>query len=682
MKKGAILVAMGAVLAGASSVRAEVKLPSLWSDNMVLQRGRDVPVWGTATGGEKVTVKFAGQEKSATAGVDGKWMVRLAPLKEATGLTLSVAGANTLVFNNVAVGDVYICSGQSNMEYSLGSWSPPDSEPGKKAAAEVAAANYPNIRLFSVPKAIKAEPLSDTVAPASWQVCTPESARNFSAVGYFFGRELHQKLNVPIGLINSSWGGTYAEAWTSRDTLAQMPAYKGGVQAMEEAARATQNIETRMAAWWTNNDPGSKDLAFARADAPDADWKTMKLPALWETAGLVDYNGIAWFRKTIDVPADWAGHDLTLHLGKIDDRDTAFWNGAPVGSTNSYDAARLYKVPGNMVKAGRQTIAVRVLDTGGGGGLYGDDMKLERADAPTNATATNATATNATATNATATNGPISLSGAWKYQATTALEKLPPVPAGFDGNPNQPTVLYNGMIAPLVPFALRGAIWYQGESNAGNAVAYRTLFPAMIRDWRAHFNQGDFGFYFVQLANFLPRAAQPNEGGWAELREAQSMTLALPKTGMATIIDIGQAEDIHPTNKLDVGKRLALAALADTYGQKIESSGPMFSGMKIEGSNVRITFSHAAGLKTKDGGAPQGFIIGEESRTSDGKPDKKFAWADARIEGNTVVLSSELIKNPTTARYAWANNPPTNLYNAADLPAVPFRTDAPTMGTK
>jgi sialate O-acetylesterase len=364
---------------------------------------------------------------------------------------------------------------------------------------------------------------------------------------------------------------------------------------------------------------------------------------------LPNFDGLVWFRREFDLPAGWAGKDLTLSLGPIDDRDTTWVNGTKVGATNEYNAPRNYRVAANILKPGRNVLAVRVLDTGGGGGFYGkpEDVKLQIAG------------DSATA--------PLSLAGEWRYLVSAPLVGLQPPPANFDNNPNGVSVLYNSMIAPLVPFGIKGAIWYQGESNAGRAQQYRTLLPTLVRDWRSRFGVGDFPFYIVQLANFMATEAQPTDPPWAYLREAQMLASQnVPNAGIATAIDIGEAADIHPRNKQDVGRRLALNALALTYKQPVEYSGPRYRSMKIEGDTVRLTFDHAAGMTAK-GGALQGFAIAGA--------DKKFVWADARVEGNTVVVSSPQVKQPVAVRYAWANNPVANLYNLHGLPALPFRTD-------
>ena len=372
----------------------------------------------------------------------------------------------------------------------------------------------------------------------------------------------------------------------------------------------------------------------------------MNLPTGIEAAGLPDFDGVVWFRREIELPEGAAGKDAMLHLGPIDDNDTTFVNGVPIGATEGWQTPRDYKVPGSLLKAGKNTIAVRVLDTGGGGGIYGEASALKLDIAGQDS---------------------LALAGGWLYKDSVPLAKTTPPPARLDGNPNVTTVLYNGMIAPLVPFGIKGAIWYQGESNAGRGKQYQTLLPTMIQDWRTRFGVGEFPFFIVQLANFMQARPQPGESAWAELREAQALTAqTLPKTGLAVAIDIGDAADIHPINKQEVGRRLALSAQSIAYGEKIEYSGPIYRALKVEGGKVRLTFTHAAGLAAKDGQKLQGFAIAGA--------DKKWVWADAVIEGQSVVLSSPQVPNPTMARYNWADNPNGNLINAANLPAVPFRT--------
>ncbi len=643
-------------------------LHPLFTDHMVLQRGVSAPIWGWTKPGAQVTVSISGTSASATAGTDGKWMAKLGLLSAGGPFELTVAGPETVKLSDVLVGDVWICSGQSNMEMGIAQV--------KDAAKEIEDADDPQIRLFTVPKNVSNKPLAmfgptHDGKPAwqegmtKWLVCSPKNVMvgawgGFSAAGYFFGRDLQHELKVPIGLIHTSWGGTVAEAWTSGEALETMLDFKPAVQQLRaESTPATTaqrpaQYATRMEQWYRKNDPGSAGgEVWAGASFNDTDWKTMKLPTHWEEAGLPDYDGVVWFRKEIDVPANWVGHDLALHLGPIDDRDTTFFDGVKVGGLDLYNLPRNYSIPSKLFHAGKNTIAVRVLDTGGAGGIWGQpgDMKIEPAGQSDRA---------------------VSLAGEWRYRDSLPLNKAatpPPSPAAAGANPNVPTVLYNAMIEPLVPYAIKGAIWYQGESNAGRAVQYRTLLPTMIRDWRNRFGVGEFPFLIVQLASFQDSKPQPAESSWAELREAQSLAAkAAGHSATASAIDIGEARDIHPKNKQEVGRRLALAARAVAYGEDVEYEGPTFKSMDVQGSRAILHFDHVGGGLEVKGSELKGFAIAG--------PDGKFIWGEATIDGDTVVVSSPKIDHPTAVRYAWADNPVANLYNKAGLPANPFRTDA------
>ena len=644
------------VLLSASIVaRAEVRLPAILSDNMVLQQQTKVRIWGTANPGERVTVTLQKESSHAVADKQGHWETWLNTGKAGGPFELTVNGDNLLTIKNVLIGEVWLCSGQSNMEWPLINTF--------GGAETVAQAKYPEIRLFTVEKHTSTTPLTDVVG--HWVVTTPDDAAHFSAVGYFFGRELYQQLKVPVGLIHSSWGGTPAEAWTSHEGMLSSPElkpildrYESSLNALPQAKEAYARA---LAQWEEKNlyiDAGNKGEALGYADpaTATADWSKMDLPQQFETAGLL-IDGAVWFRKVLDLPQSWAGKELVLNLPPVDDQDVTYFNGTKVGSIgretpNSYLVPRKYVVPGSLVRPGKNVIAVRVFDSAGEGGFSrGGAMSLGPAGA--------------------AESEVMSLRGVWDYKVELALEpKHPdwgtrPEAVGV-GNQNNPSVLYNAMIAPLVPFAIRGVVWYQGESNAGRAYQYRTLFPIMIRDWRKAWGSV-FPFYFVQLANWHAHKAEPDESDWAELREAQMMTLREPQTGMAVIIDVGDEIDLHPRNKLDVGRRLAAWALADTYGQKVTPSGPLFDRYKTEGDRVRVHFKYGADLKTIDGGPVKGFAIAGE--------DRHFVWAEARIEGDSVVVSSPTVLKPVAVRYGWADNPIVNLYNGAGLPASPFRTD-------
>lgn len=633
---------------------AEVRLPAIIGDNMVLQQGMKVRIWGSANAGEQVSVTFSGKTLNTVAGATGQWQVWLGPLEPGGPSELTVKGDNVLTVKNILVGEVWICSGQSNMEWPLS-----NTANAKEAVAE---ANYPQIRLFRVEHRTSAAPLTDV--EGRWVVTTPEEAAGFSAVGYFFGRELHQRLKMPVGLVHSSWGGTPAEAWTSREALNSAPELKPILDRYESSLNAlpqTKEAYARALAQWEEQnlylDAGNKGeaLGYAEPTVVADGWATMELPKQFEAAGLL-IDGAVWFRKVLQLPESWAGKDLVLNLAAIDDFDVTYFNGKKIGSTgketpNSHMALRKYVVPGALVRAGSNVVAVRVFDHAGEGGFGRGEMSI--------------------GPNGAGDAQPISLRGAWDYKVELALEpKRPnwdsrPQAVGV-GNQNSPSVLYNAMIAPLVPFAIRGAIWYQGESNASRAYQYRTLFLLLIRNWRSAWGH-DFPFYFVQLANWRARKSEPDESDWAELREAQLLTLRESQTGVAVAIDIGDRDELHPRNKLDVGRRLAAWALARTYRQHVAPSGPLFDRFSIEGNKVRISFKHATGLKTSDGGPVKGFALAGA--------DRRYVWADARVEGNTVVVSTPRIKKPVAVRYGWADNPEVNLYNNADLPASPFRTD-------
>ena len=644
-------------------VWADVELADVYGDYVVLQRGMVVPVWGQAVPGEEVTVEFAGQKKTTTANDAGDWMIELDALAVGGPHKMTIKGDSTFVLENILVGEVWICSGQSNMQWPV--------RAAMNASEEIEAAQYPEIRFFTVTRKVSDE-LEENLE-GEWQVCGPQSVGEFSAVGYFFGRTLHRDLGVPIGLIHSSWGGTPAEAWTPRPVLEAHADFHPILERYKEAfakyPEASKDYEDRLAQWEAQReegtlqdrhvDPGNVGFAkgWAELDHDVSEWKEMELPQLWEKT--MDIDGAVWFRREVSIPEAWSGKDLDLSLGAIDDFDVTYFNGIKVGEMDEKTAGwwthpRHYTVPGELVKAGRAVIAVRIFDHFAGGGFRGvsTDMKLMPQGEEES----------------------ISLAGSWNYQVEVALDpgklapnRRPTAPFG-PGHPHSPSGLYNAMIHPLIPYAIRGAIWYQGESNAGRAYQYRTLFPAMIRAWRDRWNQGNFPFLFVQLANFMPIQPDPAESAWAELREAQLMALSLPNTGMATIIDIGEARDIHPKNKQDVGKRLAWWALVKSYGKDLVYSGPLYESMQIEENRVRLTFQHVGGgLIAKGGGPLKGFAMAGE--------DSQFVWADAVIEGNTVVVSSKAVDAPVAVRYAWADNPECNLYNKEGLPASPFRTD-------
>ena len=623
-----------------------INLPILFSDNMVLQRDKNIPVWGTAEPGGNVFVEIAGQKKSTEVSEDGKWQINFPPMPAGGPYELTILGQDTIICKNVMVGEVWLCSGQSNMEMAVKSCN--------NYNEEVANADYPNIRLFQVKQTTSNQPL-DTIICDGWEECSPKTIPDFSSVAYFFGRKLFNELGITIGLIHSSWGGTPAEAWTSAEALKAMPDFRDEVKIIEsilpEHKQSMEDYEAEVKL--RDEKIVTGDAGFNNGQPiwnnPNLDvqgWKTMNLPTKWENAGYPDLDGKMWFRKEINLPASMTGTDLVLHLGPVNDIDITWFNGIKIGNSSGASKLREYKIPKSLVKTGKNVIVVNVHDIGNSGGIWGnaDQMFIENRIGVK-----------------------ILISGEWLCKIGFDAMVLGPKPNN-PNDPNIPSVLFNSMIHPLVPYGIRGTIWYQGESNASRAYQYQTLFPNMIKDWRTQWNQDDFPFLFVQLANYMQLQTESRDDEWAELREAQLKTLSLPNTGMAVTIDIGDALDIHPKNKQEVGRRLALNALAKVYGKEIPYSGPIYQSMKIEENKIRLQFSNTdKGLKTNGSDKPIGFAIAGD--------DKKFVWAEAEIEDNEVVVWNSKIKNPVAVRYAWASNPVCNLFNKAGLPASPFRTD-------
>lgn len=652
-----------------SIAQADVRLPSIISDNMVLQKSAKVPIWGWADAGEAITVKLNDRTATATAGEKGKWMVFLdLSASEKGPFELTVSGANTLVVKNVLVGQVWLASGQSNMEVPLGTAVP--------AQAAIATANFPEIRQYTTLHNTAYRPdLDYKESSARWVICSPETAVNFSAVGFFFAREIHQQVGGPVGIINSSWGGTRAEDWTSAEALGELPDFKKAMDALRPLAEKTTDADlekTREAhALWVKTafpaDVPDAELTrdWANADFDDSDWKTMRLPGAVEQRGLKDFEGSIWFRKEFTLTAEQAGQDLTIPFGTIDDFDTTYINGQLLAKNDtdlewSWFTFRVYTIPAKLLRAGRNVIAIRVFDRDetGGIGVWStkESLKVYAGSEPL-----------------------FSIAGDWKYKIEKQLPAVDHEKVwATDPRPRPgPALIYNGRIAPIMPYAIAGVIWYQGESNDGQAYQYRYLFPAMITDWRTQWKraggQETIPFLFVQLHNFICQYDEPDDAaGWAVVRESQQAALKLPDTGTVQAIDTGDnPHNIHPRNKLDVGHRLALVALAKVYGKDIEYSGPLFETMKIEGNQVIINFTHATGLhagRFQPEEKVKGFAICGA--------DHKFVLADAVIDGQKVIISSQRVPEPIAVRYAWVNNPATNLYNEAGLPASPFRTDA------
>ena len=646
----------------ADEPRAEagLTLPAVFSDHMVLQRDRPVPVWGWANPDEDVSVEFAGQKKTAKADANGKWMVRLDPLPasaEPRDLVVECAARQLKTkVADVLVGDVWLCSGQSNMGMSVSE--------SADAAREIAAATFPSIRLFAVGSHPTLTPAADV--KGRWLACTPETVARFSATAYSFGRTLHRELNVPIGLLHSSVGGTQAEAWTRLEALRTVPALAD--RAEQEIAKITsQEDDSRRfvverTAWEERHGVTPPPVSDAARDWADpsldtSEWTTVTLPSQWAQLGAKS-GGVFWLRKEVTLPDTAAGKPFSLALNWVSDQyDTAFFNGVEVGRANDkppefYNVQRRYTVPGDLVKAGRNVIVVRIVSATQFAGMWqwGYMLDLPVADRG-------------------------GVDNQWLMKTESTFAPLPPEALKSRPKPNTvafrnvSAALYNGMIAPLVPFAIKGVIWYQGENNAGRYAEYRGVLTLLIRDWRGQWGQGDFPFLIQQLVNNGRPPADANAAGnWPLLREAQAQVAdTVPDCGVAIGIELGSATTIHPPNKQDVGKRLALVALEKVYAKDVESSGPRYASMKIDGATIRLRFSHAVGLVAKDG-PPRTFAIAGA--------DRKFVWADATVDGDMVVVSSPQVPAPVAVRYAWADNPQgCNLFNAAGLPMAPFRTD-------
>jgi len=634
------------------SLSARLVMPVLFSDNMVLQQKTDAPIWGTTKANKKVLVKTSWDNKIYETQADnaGNWNLKVQTPGAGGPYQIVVKADETKTLNNVMIGEVWICSGQSNMEMPLSGWAKVDNY-----EQEIANANHPNIRLFQVEKSTKLSPAKDIkVLGNSWLICSPANIPEFSATAYFFAVNLSKMLkNIPIGLIHASWGGTPAEAWTSAKSLNQMPDFQDYLAALKqipsdpiEQKEYIDKEQNTYNAQLTTKDRGYSEgkTLWVGTAVDDNNWEAMYVPKNWEDQTLKNFDGVVWLRKTIEIPASQAGKDLTLNLGTVDDNEITYFNDQQIGATQGWDRERTYLIPGKLVKEGKNIITVRVFDSGGGGGIYGSPDKVFL--------------TNGSAFK-------LSLSGDWKYKIGFSMMEI--VAPKVMPNQVQPTTLFNGMINPLIPYAFGGVIWYQGEANEFRAEQYSRLFPLLIHDWRSYWDK-DFPFYFVQLANYKKRVDNPEKAEWAELREAQQSGLQLSNTGMAVIIDIGNGENIHPTNKQDVGKRLALLAADKTYGVKVISEGPKMQSYKITGSKVEITYSSiGSGLSIHDGSELKGFAVAGV--------DKKFHWATAEIKGDKVILHAPEVEFPIAVRYAWANNPECNLYNNEGLPAAPFRTD-------
>lgn len=627
------------------SVNAQVKLPGFITDGMVLQRNADIKIWGWASANEKISVSFNDATYNTVADEKGNWSLTLSPMSAGGPYEMRIAGLNVLTIKDIMIGDIWVCSGQSNMELNMKRASPlyPDI---------IANCKNENIRQFIVPKTYNfSGPQKDT-GPGKWIKADPDNIMDFSAVAYFFARELYARYKVPIGLINASLGGTPAEAWMSEKALEEFPEYYAQLQRYKDTALINsieRGDKKRSDDWYRQlriTDEGfkNKSSVWYNPEIPTDDWDLMQIPGFWADTRVGPVNGVVWFRKEFTVPASMAGNKVKLLLGRIIDADSVYVNGVFVGTTGYQYPPRRYEIPAGVLKDGKNLIVVRVISNIGKGGFV--------TDKPYEITYNGDT---------------VDLKGEWKLKVGAVMKPLP----GKAFISYTPGGLYNAMIAPLKNLSIQGVIWYQGESNAERADEYGRLLPALINDWRRTWNAGDFPFLVVQLPNFMEPDVTPAEkSSWALMRESQSKALSLPNTGLVVTIDLGEWNDIHPLNKMDVGKRIALAAEKIAYNdQQVIYSGPVYKSYKVKGNKIIISFSNTgSGLYAKGDGKLRSFSIAGA--------DQKFFWAEARIQGNNIIVWCKNVMKPVAVRYAWANNPAdANLYNKEGLPAAPFRTD-------
>jgi sialate O-acetylesterase len=625
----------------APGLYAEIELPFLIGDGMVVQRGELIPIWGRGDADTEITLKFAGETRTVRSDGGGAWHTDFNAREAGGPYELRIrSGRDSRTVRDILVGDVWLCSGQSNMELVLRNT--------ENAEKEIANSENSNIRHFGVPHTWSVAP-SDRLAGGSWTVATPDTAGEFTAVGYYFAKKIHAETGVPIGLLHSSWGGSNIESWMSPRALEETDeAALGRMERLAaDAERSARSIRNKLGRWPNAlvDRVETADADWSAAELDESDWIEIPAPQLWEEQGFEGVDGVVWYRKTFHLDAKQAAGGIVLGLARIDDNDIAWVNSHKVGETNAYDLVRRYEAPAEFLKSGENRIAIRIEDTGGGGGIYSDPALLyvETSDGMK-----------------------LSLAGPWKIKADRVTVSLM-----TDVN-HTPTALYNKMLHPLFAFPIKGVLWYQGESNADNveeALNYREQFQDLIKDWRKSWRKPELAFYWVQLANFNTNKDTAVSSPWAIVRDAQTAALELPNTGQAITIDVGNPNDIHPRDKKTVGTRLALIALNKTYGRSdISYSGPVLDTCKVEGADIKLSFSNSGSkLAVADGGNS---VMGFEIAGADGS----YKSANASIQNNTVIVSNESVKQPLAVRYAWKDNPEeANLIGGNGLPAGPFR---------
>lgn len=614
----------------------------IFGEHMVLQRGKPNRIWGWAQPGAEVRIEIAGQTAKATAAADGRWQAEFTPPPAGGPYTLKIDGPQHAELSDILVGDVWLCSGQSNMEFGL--------TRAQDGAAEAQAANHPGIRLFRV--ATKCAYAPAEIPQGAWQVCTPEaftSRGGFSAVAYFFGRKVNAETGVPIGLIQSAVGGTPAECWMAPETLKRMPEFEPALAEIERfKARGEPEYGNFISHWYDAYDRGQKE-EWGKETLDDSAWKPTTLKSAFADLGVPETPAVVWLRREIELPDPLPAGMAKVLLGVVEKMDTVHINGRWVGASSWVENPRVYPIGPDVLRPGKNTVVIRVLKTKADGGFNtpADDLKVVLGDGSA-----------------------VALEGAWKGIVSVDARAPHPMPLAYENYPTMPSVLYQGMIHPVAPLALTGALWYQGEANQFKAQQYRTLLPAMIADWRAAFGQGDFPFYIVSLPAFMQRQAEPptTADGWTQIREIQmEIGRSVRAAGTIITVDTGDADNIHPTEKVPVGERLAFLALKDVYGRDVVTAGPTFAKFETLPGALRIHYTGTDGGLVAKGDKLGEFAIAGADRT--------WHWAEARIEGDTIVVSSPQVPEPVAVRYAWQANPLATLYNAAGLPAAPFRSD-------
>lgn len=629
------------------TLSAQIKLPQIIRDSMVIQRNAPIKIWGWASKNEKVSVSFNGKQLHTIASSEGNWSVELPRMQAGGPYSMIIKGTNEITLNNILIGDVWLCAGQSNMVHQLDIHD-------ITYAEEIENANYPEIRHFKIPTQTNLKGPALDFRGGSWQAAVPDEIRPFSAVAYFFAKKIYEKYKIPIGLINASVGGTPIEAWTSERGFQKIPELLATIEKNKDTAYVNR-LARKFAAETNQETKKITDKGLIgpiKWYAPEFEphnWRRINIPGYWEDQGIRDLNGVVWYRREIEVPDAMANGEAMVFLGRIVDADQLFINGVEIGKTTYQYPQRRYRLPKGVLTPGKNIFVIKVTNYNGKGGFVPDKPYCMFTEKDT-----------------------VDLKGDWYYKVGDVFEpktsfsstRTRPINAQ-----NEPTALFNAMVAPYTKISLKGILWYQGESNCGEPQAYSGLLKALISNWRKEFKQPDVPFIYAQLPNFMEVNYVPEESNWAELRQSQLRGLELPNTAMTVNIDLGEWNDIHPDNKKDVGERMALAGLKLAYGEDLVYSGPIYKNHEINGAQVILSFSHVGGgLISDDGEALSEFEIAGE--------DRKFVWAKAKIKENKIIVWNEAVAHPKYVRYAWADNPDNpNLYNREGLPASPFTTE-------